>query len=100
MIECLNGKNISKYSSIGAEDEILLKPGIKLEVADDALDLSGLRMMHLRENTTKSRATTAHKQTSSKTAAVPTDKHKIEKETANQCSSNKSAVLKPIRTFA
>ncbi|CAF1420416.1 unnamed protein product [Adineta ricciae] len=98
MIECLNGKNISKYSSISREDEILLQPGIKLEVVDNALDLSGLRIVHLREIATKSRAMTAHKQTSSKTAAVSTDKHKIQKEIANQCSSNKAAVPKAIHT--
>jgi hypothetical protein len=47
-IECLNGKDISKYSYYASEDEILLLPATQFRVIS-CLDQDNLKMIHLRE---------------------------------------------------
>lgn len=56
MIECVNGKAISAYSKYRNEDEILLLPGIKLVAVDDALQMFGVRVVHLKEIVGKPRS--------------------------------------------
>ena len=49
MIECRNGKAISEFSEHPDENEILLLPEIKLKVVDEALNLNGMKVIHLQE---------------------------------------------------
>lgn len=50
MIEALNGRNISGYSSVSSENEVILLPGTELHVVDNSLDhSSGLHIIHLRQ---------------------------------------------------
>lgn len=49
MIECRDGKELKEYSEHPGEDEVLLLPGITLVVVDDALNLNGMNVIHLRQ---------------------------------------------------
>ncbi|CAF1435057.1 unnamed protein product [Adineta steineri] len=48
-IECSNGRDIKKYSAVQHEDEILLMPGLYLEVVSKLGPSSGLHIIHMRE---------------------------------------------------
>jgi hypothetical protein len=47
-IECVNGKDICKYSYYSSEDEILLLPATQFQIID-SLDQGDLKMVHLKE---------------------------------------------------
>ena len=49
MIECRDGKLLKEYSVYPDEDEVLLLPGITLVVVDDALNLNGMNVIHLKQ---------------------------------------------------
>ena len=49
MIESRNGKAISEFSEHPDENEIILLPEINLKVVDEALNLGGMKVIHLQE---------------------------------------------------
>ena len=53
MIECHNGKDISKYSSYKHEDEVLVVSGTRFIAVDGSLSISDMRVVHLKEITAK-----------------------------------------------
>ncbi|CAF1392721.1 unnamed protein product [Adineta steineri] len=48
-IECSNGRDIKKHSAMQHEDEILLMPGLYLEVVSKLEPSPGLHIIHMRE---------------------------------------------------
>ncbi|CAF1281800.1 unnamed protein product [Adineta steineri] len=51
LIEALNGKDVSSYSSYSKENEVILCPGTRFRVVSDPLDQSPMHLIHLREIT-------------------------------------------------
>ena len=49
MIECVNGKDISAYSSLNKEEEVILMSGTTLVAMDDSLIVNDIRVVHLKE---------------------------------------------------
>ena len=49
MVEAASGIDITRFSMVDAEAEVLLFPGTKLEVVDVAMIAPGLFQVHLKE---------------------------------------------------
>lgn len=48
LIEGIHGKDISRYTSVPAEQEVLLRPGVQLHVTSNTFNRSSFSLVHLR----------------------------------------------------